>query len=372
LLDVDRAAQQAAAIDPSLVLSGSPPRLIDEWQVEPDIWNHVRRAIDDRGEPGQFLLTGSAVPADDLTRHTGAGRIARLRMRPMSLLESGAGSGAISLAKLLAGEPAASSDPGLKVADLAELIAVGGWPGFQDLPPDAAVRAVRDYLDEIRRLDVSRVDGRSRDPEKVGLLLRSLARNAATYASVTTLARDTAGGGDAVHRETVSDYLEALRRLMIVEDQPSWSVHLRSKSALRSGPKRHFVDPSLAVAALRATRDDLLGDLELLGLLFESLAIRDLRIYAQASDAEVLQYRDSSGLEVDAIVRGPSGQWAAVEVKLGAGQIDEAAATLERFAARVDTRRSGEPAALVVIVGAGYGYVRDDGVAVVPIAALGP
>lgn len=372
LLDVDEAARRAVGIDPSLVLDGPTPRLIDEWQVEPAIWNHLRRAIDDRTLPGQFLLTGSAVPADDVTRHTGAGRISRLRMRPMSLFESEVSSGAVSLAALLSGTRVSAPDSGLKVTDLAERIAVGGWPGMRSLPLAAALRANRDYLEEIRRLDVSRVDGKRRDPGKVGQLLRSLARNSATQASVSTIARDTAGDGEAVSRETVIDHLGALARLMIVEDQPAWTPHLRSRAALRRAPKRHFVDPSLAVAALRASPTDLLADLKLLGLLFESLVIRDLRVYAQAAEADVLQYRDSRGLEVDAIVRGPNGSWAAFEVKLGTGQIDEAAKTLQRFAAKIDTARTGTPAALAVLVGSGYGYTRDDGIAVVPIGALGP
>jgi predicted AAA+ superfamily ATPase len=370
LLDIDDAARRAIGIDPSPVLVGSTPRLIDEWQIEPSIWNHVRRAIDDRGERGQFILTGSAAPADDITRHTGAGRIGRLRMRPMSLFESGASDGAISLVDLMAGRPVSSPDPQLGLADLVELVAIGGWPGIQDLATTDALRANRDYLDEIRRLDISRVDDRRRDPEKVGLLLHSLARNTATHASLATIARDTAGDG-AVHRETVADHLEALARLMVVEDQPSWAPHLRSKARLRLAPKRHFVDPSLAVAALQADPGMLSADLESLGFLFESLVVRDLRIHAQAMDAEVLQYRDSNGLEVDAIVRGP-GAWMAIEVKLGTAQIDAAAQTLLRFSQHVDTSRAGEPARLAVIVGSGYGYVRDDSVAVVPIGALGP
>lgn len=371
LLDVDDAARRAIAVDPTLVLGGEVPRLIDEWQIEPGIWNHVRRAIDDRAAPGQFILTGSAAPADDVTRHTGAGRIGRLRMRPMSVFELGGSSGAISLASLLAGEEVAAPDDGIGLPDLVERIAIGGWPGIQGLAPAAALRANRDYLDEIRRLDVSQVDGRRRDPDKVGQLLRSLARNTSTYASLTTLARDTGSTG-ALHRETVADHLGALSRLMIVEDQPPWMPHLRSKARLRQGPKRHFVDPALAVAALRADPSDLLADLELLGFLFESLVVRDLRVHAQAADADVLQYRDSNGLEVDAIVRGPGGAWVAIEIKLGASQVDAAAATLLRFAGEVDTTRAGAPARLAVIVGSGYGYVRDDGVAVVPIGALAP
>ncbi len=372
LLDVDANARAAAAIDPALVLDGATPRLIDEWQIEPAIWNHIRRAVDDRGAPGQYILTGSAVPADDVVRHTGAGRITRLRMRPMSLFESDASSGTASLAALLAGEPTRSADSGTTVRRIAQEIAVGGWPGFRELTVEHTQRALRDYLDEIRRVDVSRLDGTRRDPERVGTLLRSLARNVATHASVSTLARDAGGADGPLTHETATNYLDALTRLMVVEDQPAWAPHLRSRYVLRSAPKRHFVDPSLAVAALRATPDALLQDLELLGFLFESLVVRDLRVYAQANDAEVLQYRDSNGHEVDAIVRCHDGRWAAFEVKLGAGRVDDAVSSLERFVRQVDTKRCGRPAALGVIVATGFGYVRDDGVHVVPIGALGP
>jgi predicted AAA+ superfamily ATPase len=372
LLDVDVNAREAARVDPTLVLAGATPRLIDEWQLEPAIWNHVRRAIDDRGKPGQFLLAGSAVPPDDITRHTGAGRITRLRMRPMTLFETGASEGAISVDGLLEGEPTHAPDPGLSTRDVARQVAVGGWPGFQELSVTAALRAVRDYLDEIRRVDIGRVEGKRRDPDRVGRILRSLARNVGTYAAATTLARDTGGAEDPLKDETVRDYLDALGRLMIVEDQPAWAPHLRSTHALRSSAKRHFVDPSLAVAALRATPERLLEDIRLLGFLFESLTVRDLRVYAQACDAQVLQYRDSSGLEVDAIVQAVDGRWAAFEVKLGSSQVEQAAANLARFARRIDSDRCGRPALLGVIVGAGYGYVRKDGIAVIPIGALGP
>ena len=372
LLDVDPAARQAIAVDPRLVLDGPTPRLIDEWQLEPAIWNHVRRAVDDRGQPGQFILTGSAVPADNVTRHTGAGRITRLRMRPMTLFETGHANGAVSLARLLDGDPARSLDPGLKVADLAERVAVGGWPGLLGRTVDESLQATRGYLEEARRVDISRVDGTRRDPTKVGRLLRSLARNVATYASATTLAADALEADDALKDDTVREYLEALERLMIVEDQPAWAPHLRSKSRLRSAAKRHFVDPALAVAALRATPTRLLHDLNLFGFLFESLVVRDLRVYAQASDAQVLQYRDNTGLEVDAVVETAEGRWAAFEIKLGPGQVDEGATNLLKFAERIDTNKSGQPLVLGVITGFGYGHVRDDGVAVIPIGALGP
>jgi len=371
LLDVDTAARQAVAIDPALVLGGKTPRLIDEWQVEPSIWNHIRRAVDDRAEPGQFILTGSAVPADEVTRHGGAGRLTRLQMRPMTLAETGHSTGAVSLKDVLQGKASRSPDPGLTIAELAQRIAVGGWPGLIDRGLREALQAVRDYLEEIRRVDVGRVGERRHAPEKVGRLLRSLARNQATYASVATLAADTGGGDGPINEHTAQEYLDALGRLMIVEDLPPWAPHLRSKARVRSARKRLFVDPSLAVAALRADPEQLLKDLNLLGFLYESLAIRDLRVYAQAADAQVLQYRDNTGLEVDAIVEAADGRWAAFEIKLGSGMAEEGAANLLKFSQRVDVAKRGKPSALAVIVGSGYGYVRPDGVAVIPIGALG-
>lgn len=374
LLDVDEAARRAAQVDPSLVLDGPVPRLLDEWQIEPRLWNHVRRAVDERGAPGQFILTGSAVPADDITRHSGAGRVSRLRMRPMSLFETGHSTGAVSLEKLLSGVPPRVPASDLDVRSLADRVAVGGWPGSLDLGMEAALRAVRDYLEEIRRTDIVRVDGTRRDPGNVGRLLRSLARNVSTHAATTTLAADAGGPDGPLDYDTVRDYLSALERLMIVEDQPAWAPHLRSKSILRKAARRHFVDPSLAVAALRATPGRLLEDLELLGFLFESLVVRDLRIYAQACDGQVFQYRDNTGLEADAIVDTADGRWAAFEVKLASEgpPLDEAARNLLKLSERVDTSRSGEPVALAVVVPTGYGYVREDGVGVIPIGALGP
>jgi len=370
LLDIDITAREAAAVDPSLVLDGAAPRLIDEWQLEPNIWNHVRRAVDDRGKPAQFILTGSAVPADDATRHTGAGRISRLRMRPMSLFETGHSNGELSLARLLAGEAVRCPDPGLTIAGIAERVAVGGWPGHSG-PAERSVRANRDYLDEIRRVDVGRIAPR-RDPDRIGRLLRSLGRNVATYASIVTLAGDTGGAEGPLDRETVREYLDALERLMIVEDQPPWSPRLRSKSVMRSGVKRHFVDPSLSVAALRIGPAQLLKDLGLFGFLFESLVVRDLRVYSQALGAQVLQYRDNTGLEVDAVVEMPDGNWAAFEIKLGANQVNAGAASLLALAGRVDASAGGKPLLLGVIVGSGYAFTRPDGVAVIPIGALGP
>ena len=372
LLDVDRSAREAIAVDPSLILDGETPRLIDEWQIEPEIWNYIRRAIDDRGEPGQFILTGSAVPADDITRHTGAGRLTRLRMRPMTLQETGHSTGEISIREILEGHEVSARDPKLSVQEISELLARGGWPGNLDLALQECLKSVRGYLEEVRRVDISHVEDSRRDPARVGRLLRSLARNVATEASITTLAADAGGSDGALSRDTVRDYLDALERLMVVEDQPAWSPHLRSKSVLRKSPKRHFVDPSLAVAALSATPDRLLEDLELFGFLFESMVVRDLRVLGDAHDARVFHYRDNTGLEVDAILEGADGRWCAFEIKLAAGRVDDAAESLKTFSKRVDTDRTGAPTMLGVIVSTGFGYMRDDGIAVIPVGALGP
>ncbi len=369
-LDVDEQARFAAATDPTLVLDGKTPRLIDEWQWEPGIWNHVRRAVDDRQANGQFILTGSAVPPDGETRHSGAGRFLRLRMRPMTLSETGDSTKAISFEAIMNGDVVRAGDSGLTVGRIAELVSVGGWPDNLGAPIARTQRLVRGYLSEVARTDIQRVDGVGRAPETVTRLLRSLARNVATAASINALTHDVNGADGNMKSETVSAYLDALARLMVIEDLPSWRPSLRSRTRLRAAAVRHFVDPSLAVAAMRATPERLLRDLEWLGLLFENLAVRDLRVYAQALDAQVFAYRDETGLEADAIVEMPDGRWAAFEVKLGQREIDSAAEHLLRLRARVDTDTAGEPVALVVVTATGYGYVREDGVRVVPIGAL--
>ncbi len=372
LLGTDPQARAALALDPGLVLEGATPRLIDEWQVEPSVWNQVRRRVDERGRAGQFILTGSAVPADDITRHSGAGRFSRLRMRPMTLFETGHSSGAISLAQLLQGVDARSPQPDLSVRDLVDHLAVGGWPALQSRGVSAALRANRDYLDQIRRVDVERVDGIRHNPDKVGRLLQSLARNVSTEVSVATLAADAGGSEGSMSRNTISSYLDTLERLMVLENQPAWAPHLRSRAILRKSTKRHFVDPSLAVAALRANPARLLADLNLLGLLFESLVVRDLRVYAQTLDGQVRHYRDNNGLEVDAIVETGAGDWAAFEVKLSPAAIDDGARSLLKFANVIDTAKCGLPSVLGVITATGYGYRRPDGVTIIPIGALGP
>ncbi len=371
LLDVDRNARRMVALDPASVLSGASPRLLDEWQTEPDIWNHVRRAVDDRRAPGRFILTGSAIPADDVTRHTGAGRLTRLRMRPFSLFEGGHATGEISLRRLVDGQPQQAGRRDLPIPQLAELIARGGWPAHLGQPLPQALTLNRAYLNEIRRVDVADVSGSRRDPVRVGRLLRSLARNVATPASISTLIRDVHGNGSVMKWETAANYLAALERLMIVEDLPAWAPHLRSRTTLRTTPVRHFADPSLAVAALRATPERLMADLRYFGLLFESMVIRDLRVYAQAINAEVFHYREKGGLEVDAIVEADDGRWVAFEIKLGDRWVDQGARNLRRLGQRMIQGGRGAPEALAVIVPNGYGAVRPGDVGVVPVGALG-
>ncbi len=372
-LDTDYAALDAVRVDPSLVLSGETPQLVDEWQLEATrIWNHVRSEVNRRAEPGQFVLTGSAVPADDPRRHTGAGRFARLTMRPMSLYESGESTGAMSLAALLAGErPTAATS--LDVPDIAELVVRGGWPLNLQLPIEAAAQSNADYLRNIAEVDIARMDGVRRNPALVQRLLQALARNVAMEQKVTRLAAEVEGEDGTIARTTVYAFLDALRRLMVLEEQPPWSTHLRSRATLRTAPRTHLVDPSLAAAAIAAGPNRLLGDLNYLGLLFESLAVRDCRIYAVPLDSAVHHYRDSDGLEVDIIIQTRDGGWGAFEVKLGGEQaIEVAAAGLLKFAGKVDTTKVGEPAVLGIITASGYGYTRPDGVVITPIGALCP
>lgn len=368
LLDVDRQARVAAEIVPALILEGDKPRLIDEWQEVPSIWNHVRRAVDAR--EGPFILTGSAVPADDATRHTGAGRFLWVRMRPMSLFETGRSSGAASLSKLLDGEPTRLQVDDSTIPEIVDLTCIGGWPALVGTSVGDAQRILRGYLDSVARTDIRRVDGVARDPQKVQNVLRSLARNVSTEASVATVARDAGGPEGALDDDTVRRYLTALDRLSVLEDLPAWAPSLRSRARLRSASKRHFCDPSLAVAALRAGPSDLLRDLNYFGFLFESLVVRDLRVYAQHVGARVFHYRDNIG-EVDMVIDDGE-RWGALEVKLGTTYVEAAAKNLRKFAERIDQDQHGRPAFLGVVVPARYGYTREDGIQVLPLQALGP
>ena len=372
MLDRDPDARLAAEVNPDRVLEGPSPRLLDEWQTAPTLWNAVRGAADDRPGAGRFILTGSATPADDIIRHSGAGRIRRVRMRPMSLSESGRSTGAVSLGELLDGLPCDAARPDIGFSEVIDAVCVGGWPRLLGLTPSRAQAELRSYLAEICRADISAVDNTPRNPVGVQRLLSSLARNVATEASCSKLAADT-GGERPVNRTTAKAYLQALERLFVVEDVPRWPIHLRSRKPLRGAPKRHLVDPSLAAASLRATPDRLADDLRTFGLLFESLAVRDLRLYGQSNDCAVWHYRDGDGLEVDTILESGDGRWMAVEVKLGgAALIDAAARSLLRLQAKAAADGIRPPANLLVLTTVGYAYQRSDGVSVAPLTAVGP
>lgn len=374
LLDTMPGARLAASVDPSRLLDGAVPRLLDEWQQVPGIWNPMRRACDERAQMGQFILTGSANPPDEITRHSGAGRVARVRMRPMSLFESGESDGSVSLARMLDGERCRPERPGNEISDIVDLVCRGGWPRIVATAPAAAQRYLRNYLDDISRTDIALVDDVRRDPVGVRRVLASLGRNVATKASYATIAADASGDREVpVHPRTVKGYLQALERLFVVEDLPAWQPHLRSRIALRTTPTRHFVCPSLAVAALRTNSVRLRADLEFFGLLFESLVVRDLRVYSQLEGCQLSHYRDEYGLEVDVILERADGEWAAFEVKLGSDDgVAEAVNSLRNLRDRVDVGKMGNPVKLAVITATGVGVELPDGIAVIPVTALAP
>ena len=361
---------KAAATKPSLLLRGVVPRLLDEWQMAPVLWDAVRFAVDERGETGQFILTGSAVPTDNATQHTGTGRISRLLMRPMSLFESQESNGDISLRALFDGTDDVEGFSELTIEKLAFVLARGGWPAAIGASKRVALRQVYDYVDAVINVDVSRVDDIEKNPARVRALMHSLARNVATLATLGTIRSDIAGDEVSLSEKTISQYLNALRRIFVIEDLPAWSPALRSKTVLRQSPKRHFVDPSIAAAVLRASPERLLDDFNTFGFLFESLCIRDLRIYAQANDGEVFYYQDKSGLEADAVIHLKDGRWGAIEVKMGAGEIDMAAANLLKLRDKINTDKMQEPSFLMVLTGTELAYRREDGVLVVPVGCL--
>ena len=365
--------RKLAELSPELVLDGDVPRLIDEWQEVPPIWDAVRHKVDQKTEKGQFLLTGSATPNHKGILHSGAGRIAKLRMRPMSLYESGDSSGKVSLEKLCLGEltPAMTGDVAL--TDLIALIIRGGWPGSLGLSVEQAALLPTEYLNAVIDDDIYRVDGVKRDTTKMRLLLRSLARNESTTVTNKTLRNDIKAVDDEdIDANTVAAYLDIFTRLFIIENQPPFAASIRSSVRLKQAEKRHFVDPSLACALLKATPAGLLGDLETLGFLFEALCERDLRIYAESFGASLYHYQDYKNQEVDAVIQMPDGNWAAFEIKLGANQIDAAAESLVHLQQEIAADPKGKPpAVLCVICGlTSAAYKRPDGVFVVPITAL--
>ena len=362
-----------AELAPSLVLEGSAPRLIDEWQEVPPLWDAVRFAVDQSPEKGRFVLTGSATPNHKGILHSGAGRIARLRMRPMSLFESGDSGGAVSLKQLCRGEitPVMTGDVDLR--DLIRLIVRGGWPGSLGLPMKDAARIPEEYLHAIIDDDVYRMDGIRRDTGKMELLLRSLARNESTTVSNKTLIRDISGtDAEVLDDNTVSAYLDIFRRLFITDNQPPFAPGLRSSVRVKQAEKRHLADPSLACSLLKVTEESLLGDLNTLGFLFESLCERDLRIYAESFGGKLYHYQDYRNREIDAVVESTDGGWSAFEIKLGAHQVDAAAEGLLKIRDEMlQSPDSNPPAVLCVICGmSNAAYQRPDGVFVVPITQL--
>ncbi len=357
---------------PKRLLLGETPRLIDEWQIQPLLWNYVRHEIDLRRKTGQFILTGSANPEESVKMHSGAGRFTIMDMRTMSWQELGHSSGSISLADLFEGQKIDTCDRPTPLEFIVEKIIIGGFPTLLNKKIAQAEDLNRAYIELLAEVDMSRVSNVKRDPVKVRNLLRSLARNTATLVDISALERDIQEvDNHDISRPTIYDYLDALNRLMIIEDQPAWNTHIRSSASLRKSPKRHFTDPCLAVAALGLNQKALLNNLKFTGFLFESLVTHDLRVYAQANDAKVYHYRDSSGLEVDSIVQKYNGDWCAFEIKLGTGQIEEAAASLDKFISVLDNQKIKQPKSLNIITGTGISYTRHDGINVISLASLG-
>lgn len=371
--DMTEQYQQMARINPSNLLEGEVPHLIDEWQIATNIWNAVRYEVDRRGEFGQFILTGSSVPAAlDESMHTGTGRIVRMQMRPMSLFESKDSTGQVSLMDLFNKKDISTVD-NHSIDEIAFLICRGGWPAALNHGKKAALKQAFDYYDAVVNDDISRVDRVKRDSERTKRILKSYARNVATQASLETIRSDVISNDVATFdKEALYGYLNALKRIFVIEDSPAWNPNLRSKTAIRTSDTRYFVDPSIAVAALGLGPTDLVNNLALMGLIFENLCVRDLRIYADALDGSVYHYRDKTGLECDAVIHLRNGSYGLVEVKLGGDQsINEGAESLLKLTSKIDTEKMKKPAFLMVLCGvAPFAYKREDGVFVVPITCL--
>lgn len=355
---------------PSQLLQGEKPRVIDEWQEAPVLWDAVRFDVDKTNLRGQYILTGSAVPKeDDMPKHTGTGRISRLKMRPMTLFESRESNGSVSLKELFDGKTDIFGENPLSIPDLATALCRGGWPNAV-ASDDRSSMTARNYVDAVVNYDIQRVDGIERNPFRARTLLRSYARNISTMAAISTIMADVKANDTSISENTVYSYVNALRKIFLIEDIPAWKPSLRSKSAIRTSDKRQFVDPSIATAVMQADPGSILMDFEYFGFLFESLVTRDLRVYTQMLDGDIFHYRDKDNLEADLIIRLFDGRWAAVEVKLGSKEIDDGAGHLIELSKKVDTSKVGEPAFLMVVTGGQFAYRRDDGVLVVPIGCL--
>lgn len=367
--------QSMAELSPLALLEGETPRLIDEWQIAPNLWNAVRYEVDQRDEFGQFILTGSAVPAEiDESMHTGTGRISRLYMRPMSLYESEDSNGKVTIRDLFANqEISAKSDTDLE--EIAFLICRGGWPKAVGLAERLALFQAIDYFDAVVSADISRVDSVRRDKEKAKRFLKSYARNVATRATLETIRQDVlANHSGTFDPVTLYSYRDALTKIFVIEDLPAWNPNLRSKVAIRTTDTRYFVDPSIATAALQLSPKDLLNDLNTMGLVFENLCVRDLRIYADYLDGSIYQYRDSNGLECDAVIHLRDGSYGLIEIKLGGDSlIEEGAENLKELASKIDTNKMKKPAFMLVLCAkVPFAYRRKDGVYIAPITCLKP
>lgn len=361
---------ELASLDPVALLSGQTPRLIDEWQLAPSLWNTIRHEIDDRGKRGQFILSGSATPRSDPSRHSGAGRIGRLRMRPMTLAESGRSSREVSIDHLAAGG-VISGRTTVTYRDLSEAAVTGGWPALLEATARQAVAFNRSYLDGLCSSAIPLATGVKHDPVRMRRLLESVARNIAGEPTLESLTSDVSGDGGAFDPKTARTYLDALSTVFGLDELPAWSVALRSRSRLRTRAKMHLVDPALACAALGVTAERLALDPQYFGQVFESMATRDLRSMMEARFGSSYHYRDNTGLEVDLILEFEDRRWAAVEVKLGSSRIDEAEKSLLTLRdGRVDLERVGPPAFLAVVTGTEYAYTLPSGVHVVPLATL--
>ncbi len=367
-------SSQMIELSPKTLLEGKTPRLIDEWQALPPIWDCIRSEVDRRGVPSQFILTGSSVlPEADDTIHSGTGRFAHLKMRPMSLYESEESTGSVSLKDLFTGKGLEIQTNNLDVETLAFLTCRGGWPWATIIPKEVALDQAFDYYDSVVNYDIQRVDKTKRSAERAKLLLRSYARNISQQVSVATIRKDMlANDANTLDENTVMEYIKAMKRLYVIEDLAAWNPNLRSKTAIRTSDTRHFVDPSIGIAALGLGPKDLINDLQSFGLFFEDLAVRDLRVYAEALDGTLYHYRDSSGLECDAVLHLRNGNYALLEVKLGGTErIEEGAANLISLAGKIDTAKMPAPSFMAVITGIGqYAYQRKDGVYVIPIGCL--
>lgn len=367
---------EMAEVDPSRLLRGKIPRLIDEWQLAPKLWDAVRYEVDRRDEFGQFILTGSAVPADmSVTSHTGTGRISRMTMRPMSLYESRESNGSVSLSDLFNGESEVEGECQASIDEVAFWISRGGWPKSLDCDMRVGLQQAIDYFDAVVNSDISRVDGVERDAKRASRLLKSYARLVGSQARVPAIIADMqANEAEAISIPTIDSYIKALKKIFVIEDSPAWNPNLRSKTAIRTSETRYFTDPSIAIAALGIGPDDLINNLETMGICFENLCIRDLRIYAEYLDGQLYHYKDKSGLECDAVVHLRNGKYGLIEIKLGGDKlIGEGARVLARLSDSIDTTRMKAPEFKMVLIGVGeYAYRRKDGILIVPIACLKP